>query len=327
MTYLQFDYNEKDPIRLDLLVHQHLKQNSTFSNITRSQVKLWIEAGAVKVNGKALTKAGSLVSKGAKIALEYPSASSSTLSAYDFALKVVYEDRDILVIDKPPGISVHPGAGNVTNTLANAIVHHLKAKDIDSEFVSSGERPGIVHRLDKDTTGLLVVAKNVSAHSKLSAQFKSRSAKRRYYALVFCTPRATRVVRKQDSGVIETKLGRHPKRRTLFAVMNKGGKTAVTRWKVIERMSYACLLEIELDTGRTHQIRVHMQHIGTPVIGDKDYGDFSAMPKALRRAADDFGRQALHAFELTLTHPETKKLMKFNSELPADCKELIKKFR
>jgi 23S rRNA pseudouridine1911/1915/1917 synthase len=183
-----------------------------------------------------------------------------------------------------------------------------------------------VHRLDKDTTGLLVVAKNESVQSFLAAQFASHKAGRTYTALVLATPRARRLIQQQDQGQIETFIGRHPRERTKMAV-TETGRRAVTNWRVAEKFTYAYLLEVQLETGRTHQIRVHMNHIGSPVIGDNAYGDFSPLPRPLAVAAAEFGRQALHGSKLKFIHPRSRQECEYAADLPADFLTLVAKFR
>jgi 23S rRNA pseudouridine1911/1915/1917 synthase len=251
-------------------------------------------------------------------------AKSSHLEASDFPLDIMYQDDDVVVINKPAGLSMHPGAGNRSNTLANALVGHLVK---GAEFEQLPERPGIVHRLDKDTTGVVVVARNVAAHTHLSEQFRTRSVSRAYKALVLRTPRARRLLDQSDSGTVDLNLDRDPFHRTRMAIVDEGGRRAVSHWHVLERMDYGALLDIKLETGRTHQIRVHMAAIQSPVIGDKVYGDFSALPAKLKTLADKFGRQALHAYRLEFDHPVSTKRLSFVSELPTDFEELIAAYR
>jgi 23S rRNA pseudouridine1911/1915/1917 synthase len=192
--------------------------------------------------------------------------------------------------------------------------------------VGEHDRPGIVHRLDKDTTGVVVVAKSTPVHAALSKQFADRTTERSYRALVYTTPRAKRVVQLQDHGEIAKPIGRHPTQRTLMTISEKG-KPAVTQWRVVERFAYGTVVECRLQTGRTHQIRVHMDSIGCPVIGDATYGDFSNLPSQLREAAERFGRQALHAATLAFRHPISGEQLSFSAELPADFQSLLEFFR
>ncbi|RIL07327.1 MAG: RNA pseudouridine synthase, partial [Proteobacteria bacterium] len=229
------------------------------------------------------------------------------------------------------GLTVHPGAGNRGSTLVNALAAHFQQRRAEMpETVAKGfpakERAGLVHRLDRDTTGLMVVAKTVSAHNGLAVQFAKRSAERAYLALVFSTPRARRIINTQDAGSVEGNLARHPQKRKEMSVAREGGRRAVTNWRVLRRMPYGCLVECRLETGRTHQIRVHMNHIGSPVIGDRVYGDFQGLPVELRREQEKFGRQALHSAVLGFIHPDTGKKMRFESNPPADMQRLIEVF-
>jgi 23S rRNA pseudouridine1911/1915/1917 synthase len=218
---------------------------------------------------------------------------------------------------------MHPGAGNRDETLVNALVHRFGEQVV---FLSSG-RPGIVHRLDKDTSGVVVVARDVETLNALSAQFAARTVGRAYKALVFSTPRAQRQINLSDRGKVDAAIGRHPTKRTSMAVVKEGGKRAVTNWGVVERMPYGTLIVARLETGRTHQIRVHMNHIHSPVIGDLTYGDFSGLPHELRMNAQRFGRQALHAYRIEFEHPVTKERLSFESPLPEDFRKLIDEFR
>lgn len=309
-----------EPIRLDKVLVAELEHDVRCS---RSQVERWIEQGLVTVNTRVITKSAWKVSAGDVIEVLVPSDTPSTLVPFECKLEILFEDSDLLVINKPPGLSVHPGAGNREQTLANAVVAHVGASQLD---IGEGTRPGIVHRLDKDTTGVLVIAKTTAAHAALSRQFADRTIERAYRALVFTTPRAKRAVQAADEGEISAPIGRHPTKRTLMAVVERG-KPAVTRWSVIERFSYATLLECRLKTGRTHQIRVHLHSLGCPVIGDRTYGDFASLPNKLRDVSDLFGRQALHAYTLGFEHPVTKERLVFTAPLPSDFAELVEEFR
>lgn len=321
--FLSFKFNGPDGTRLDKAVLEFIEKSPAEKQWTRSQIKHWIEAGKIIVNGYAETKAGFLLKKGAVLSFSIPQESSQ-LTPYEMPLDIIFEDASLIVINKAAGISMHPGAGNPDCTIANAIVAHLATQGIP---VIEGQRPGIVHRLDKDTTGLIVVAKTVQVHSALAAQFASREAGRCYIALVLSTPRAKRQLDVSESGTIEGAIGRHSSKRQLFSVVLSGGKSAITHWRALERMNYASLVEVRISTGRTHQIRVHMAHVGSPVIGDRVYGDFSPLPPGLKKAANSFGRQALHAATLEFTHPMTTERMLFNTDIPADFKDLIEKFR
>ena len=325
-SMLEFTYDregtEKGTARLDIEVFNFL--SASRPDLSRSQVKLWIEAGNVTVNGVLRAKAGTPLRYGDKITVLPLEATSSHLEASDFPLDIIYQDDDVVVINKPAGLSMHPGAGNRSHTLANALLGHL-VKGV--EFGGLPERPGIVHRLDKDTTGVVVVARTVAAHTHLSEQFRKRSVNRAYKALVLRTPRARRLIDQSESGTVDLNLDRDPSHRTRMAIVAEGGRRAVSHWQVIERMDYGALLDIKLETGRTHQIRVHMAAIQSPVIGDKVYGDFSALPAKLKTVSDKFGRQALHAYRLEFDHPVSAKRLSFISELPTDFEEVVGAYR
>jgi 23S rRNA pseudouridine1911/1915/1917 synthase len=308
------------PSRLDRVLQREL---SAEQECSRSQVERLIEAGKVSVNGKVITKPAFKVDVGAVVEVALVNTPARDLIPFEFALVVLYEDEHLIVVNKPAGLTMHPGAGNREKTLANAVVHHV---GVQQRGVGMSDRPGIVHRLDKDTTGVVVVAKSTPVHAQLAKQFAERSIERTYTALVFSTPRAKRPVQIAESGEVQGAIGRHPTQRTLMAITERG-KPAVTEWRVLERFSYGTLLACRLQTGRTHQIRVHMNSIGCPIIGDKTYGDFSNLPRGLRDAADSFGRQALHASTLAFTHPVTGARLLFDAPLPSDFRELLEVFR
>jgi 23S rRNA pseudouridine1911/1915/1917 synthase len=292
-------------------------------SLSRAQAEKWIEQGCVAVNGKVIEKAAHKVCAGESVAVCPPQQTPTHLVPLEIDLDLLFEDKHLIVINKPAGLSMHPGAGNSAKTLANAVVAHVGPQQ---RAVGESDRPGIVHRLDKDTTGVVVVAKSAAVLADLSRQFAERTIERSYEALVYTTPRAVRAIQKSDAGVVRAALGRHTKDRKLMAISQRG-KMAVTHWKVVERFSYGTLLECKLETGRTHQIRVHMTSIGSPVVGDLSYGDFSNLPATLRDAARDFGRQALHAKSLCFTHPITREQMSFVAPTPSDMVKLIALFR
>ncbi len=325
MTKFLFRYQGEAPERLDRILESHIQQSGMEGPPTRSQIKLLIEAKCVSVNGKFAEKAGLPVKPGAEISAELLEAEADNLAAYEVPLHVLYEDDQLIVINKPAGLSMHPGAGNKTKTLVNALVHHFGKGA--PELFRRGARPGIVHRLDRDTTGVVVVAKTVSAHAVLAEQFARRSIGREYRALVFRTPRSLRPINTADDGKIEGNIGRDPHHRKRMAVVQSGGKPAVTHWHVIERLQHGCLVQVRLETGRTHQIRVHMDHIGAPVIGDLTYGTFEGLPVRLRIAAQKFGRQALHAAKLSFLHPVDARKLSFEAPLPEDFQKLLRVFR
>ena len=262
---------------------------------SRSHIKYLIEKEKVFVNN-SVKKAGYALKENDELIIYEDQPRELNLTPQDIPIDIIYEDEDIAVINKAQGMVVHPAAGSYDNTLVNALLFHLKSLSAINGVV----RPGIVHRLDKDTSGLLVVAKNDAAHIDLQSQIASKTAKRFYYALVDG-------VVKKDEGVIETYIDRSQKDRKLMAVSRNSGRLAITRYKVLERFSRYTLMEYELKTGRTHQIRVHSKHIGHTVVGDMQYGGSNKF--ALKG-------QLLHAHRLVLTHPKTGETMTFDAPLP-----------
>jgi 23S rRNA pseudouridine1911/1915/1917 synthase len=274
--------------------------------ISRSQAQKLLAEGRVTVNGSP-ARPSYKVNAGDRIAVAIPDPEPLTLAAEDIPLAVIYEDSDIIVIDKPRGMVVHPAAGNYTGTLVNALLRHCT----DLSGINGTLRPGIVHRLDKDTTGLLVVAKNDLAHSGLTEQIKRRTVKKLYFALVTGNLR-------ENTGLIDAPIGRSRADRKRMAVV-EGGRRAVTRFRVIERFGRYTLVEAQLETGRTHQIRVHFAYIGHPVIGDPVYGT--------RRQPFSLVGQALHAHTLGFVHPRTGESLEFSAPLPADLAALLASLR
>lgn len=282
--------------RLDLFLSEEIDES-------RSYVKNLTEQGLVLVNGKSV-KAGYSVKKGDVVEYELPEIKQLDLAPADIPIDVVYEDDDVAVINKAQGMVVHPAPGSYDNTLVNALLFRLKSLS----SINGVARPGIVHRLDKDTSGLLVVAKNDDAHVDLQSQIASKEAKRYYIALV------DGVINK-DEGVIDTYIDRSQKDRKMMAVSREGkGRRAITHYKVLERLGGYSLVEYELKTGRTHQIRVHSKHIGHPIVGDIVYGGSTSLY--------DQG-QLLHAFRLQFTHPRTKRLMSFEAPLPKYFSDIL----
>jgi len=277
-----------------------------FQSVSRSRVQALIVSGHVTVDGHTC-KPAERVLRGQRIQVDIPPAVPATLQPEPLPLDVIYEDADLLVINKEAGLVVHPGAGRPGGTLVNAIL----ARVPDLQGIGGVLRPGIVHRLDKDTSGLLVVAKTAAALVALQTQIASRTASRRYLALV------TGVLATSE-GTIRAPIGRHPRRRTSMAVV-PGGREAVTRYRVLERFARHTLVEAQLVTGRTHQIRVHFAHHGYPVVGDPTY--------AARR--DDLGlhRQALHAARLQFRHPRTGVELTFEVPLPQDMADVLARLR
>ena len=284
---------------------------------SRSQVARWIEAGLVTRNG-APTKASHLVHRGDRIEVTVPPPSPSDVQPQELPLDVLYEDSHLIAINKQPGMVIHPAAGNPDGTLVNALLAHCR----DLSGVGGVERPGIVHRLDKDTSGVLVAAKSDAAHRALSLAFRWRTTDKRYLAVVYGTP-------KTDEGVVDAPIARHPSERKRMAVV-PGGRAARTLWSVRERFAGAALVECRPVTGRTHQIRVHLAHTGHALIGDQVYAGRqwrSIADPQLAARCRDFPRQALHAWRLTIQHPASGEPITFEAPLPADLEELLAALR
>ena len=281
---------EADSARVDVFV-------SEGAGITRSAAKKLIEGGHVLQNSRP-AKASAPVKRGDVIEVQIPDPVPIEAQPEDIPLRIIYEDDDIAVVDKPQGMTVHAGAGNRAGTLVNALLFRLKSLS----GVGGAIRPGIVHRIDKDTSGLLVVAKNDAAHLSLSEQIKDKTCRREYLALL-------EGVIKDDEGHIATYIGRDPKDRLKMAVLPAGqGRRAETDFFVVGRYRENCLVRFRLQTGRTHQIRVHAKHLGHPVVGDKTYG--------YKKQRFELQGQLLHACALELTHPRTGERMRFESPLP-----------
>ncbi len=302
---------------------------SAFTEVSRARFQALIAGGAVSVGGRTIIEARHRVKPGDEVTVVMPPPVAAAPAGEAMDLAVLYEDETLIVIDKPAGLVVHPGAGNRSGTLVNALIAHCG----DSlKGVGGVKRPGIVHRLDKDTSGVLVVAKTDRALKALQAQFAAHGRdgllKRAYLAFVWGRP-------ERAQGVIDAPIGRHPQHRTKMAVRPRDGRSAVTRYRVIESFPAgadrpaASLVRCELETGRTHQIRVHLAHIGHPLLGDATYGQgfrtaASRLDEPARAALEALGRQALHAAELGFRHPGTGKDMLFSSPLPADLARLAK---
>jgi len=274
--------------------------------LSRSRIKGLIDEGHVTVNGNK-PKASQKVEPGDEIRLVVPEPEPYDLTPEAIPLNIVYEDEDVVVVNKARGMVVHPAAGNWSGTLVHALLDHVE----DLEGIGGELRPGIVHRLDKDTTGLLVIAKNERAMAALQDQIRTHTARRIYWALVHGNTLP-------NTGRVEAPLGRHPSDRKKMAV-NKQGKEATTHFTVLERYAGYSLVECRLETGRTHQIRVHMSFIGHPVVGDVVYGT--------RKAHLDMPGQALHAKKLGFYHPSTEQWLEFETELPADMAAAVERLR
>ena len=296
---------ELDGKRLDVALSELLPEYS------RSKIQSWIKAGEVGVNNlnhrqRDVVNADDII----KINTVPKNTDKDQAEAID--LNVIHEDDEIIIINKQAGLVVHPGAGNQKHTLVNALLHFDKNLDVLP-------RAGIVHRLDKDTTGIMIIARTIKSHTHLVNELQKRNIKRNYRALI-CGQLIA-------GGTIENKIGRHPVQRTKMTVTDKG-KLAITHYKIVKKFQHYSYLDIQLDTGRTHQIRVHMNSINHPVIGDPMYGKNSFLKKgietSLREHIKNFKRQALHAYSLELIHPKIKKVVKYKAEVPDDMKNLIK---
>ena len=287
--------------------------------LSRSRVKALIEAGQVSRDGHPVSDPAEAVRAGARYAVRVPPATPATPAAQAIPLAILFEDRDLIVLDKPAGLVVHPAPGNLDGTLVNAVLAHAGE---ELSGIGGEARPGIVHRLDKDTSGVMVVAKTERAHTVLSAAFASRDLDREYLALAWSLPGLL-------AGEVEAPLGRHPTDRKRMAVVARGGKAALTRWKLERGFgTAAALLRCRLATGRTHQIRVHLAHIGHPIVGDPVYlrrtpASARTLPEATRDALLAFPRQALHAESLGFRHPVTGQALSFRAAPPADMAALL----
>ena len=277
-------------------------------DITRSYLQKLLKDGSVQMNGKPV-KASTKTAAGALIALTIPEPEEPEILPEDIPLDILYEDSDVILINKPKDMVVHPAAGHYTGTLVNALMYHCRG---DLSGINGVLRPGIVHRIDKDTTGVLIVCKNDRAHNALAEQLKEHSITRKYRAIVCGNL-------KEDEGTVDAPLGRHPQDRKKMAIVRSGGKRAVTHYRVLERFGNYTYIECRLETGRTHQIRVHMASLGHPLLGDEIYG----------RAKSPFKLegQTLHAMVLGFIHPTTGEYMEFEAPLPEYFEKLLEKLR
>jgi len=285
-------------------IDKHVAEELDIPGVSRSQIQEWIRCGAVMLNGRTV-KANARIAAGDTITVAVPEPEQTELRPEAIPLDIVYEDADVVVINKPRGMVVHPAAGHPSGTVVNALLHHCR----DLSGINGVMRPGIVHRIDKDTSGLLMAAKNDFAHLSLAAQLKDHTVIRRYRAIVYGDI-------PHDRGTIDAPLGRAPHDRKLFTVTDKGGKHAVTHFSVLERFGDYTFVELQLETGRTHQIRVHMKYIGYPLVGDPVYGGRSGRTLGMTG-------QALHAGTLGFVHPRTGKQLEFSVPLPDDMKQVL----
>ena len=296
---------------------------------SRSRLQQLIAAGGVSCEGRTIGDANARVKPAETYEIRVAPPAPAGAAAQDIPLAIIHEDDDLIVIDKPAGLVVHPAAGNPDGTLVNALIAHCGAS---LSGIGAEARPGIVHRLDKDTSGLLVAAKTARAMHSLAKQFANRTIERAYHAVAWGCPRL-------GEGLIEGDIGRNPFNRKQMTVLRGGGKPARTRYRAIERYggaarAFASLLECRLETGRTHQIRVHLAHIGHPLVGDPVYGGARTAPRAKSAAeieafaaAASFPRQALHAHLLGFKHPTTQQQLRFESPWPADFAQLVASLR
>jgi len=292
---------ERAGLRLDRYLALEL------SDFSRARLQTLIAEGFVRLNGAA-PRTRELVRPDDEITVEIPPLQQIDAAAEAIALDILFEDEDLLVLNKPPGMVVHPGAGNQEHTLVNALLHHCTSLS----GIGGKERPGIVHRLDKETSGCLVVAKNDTAHRELSRQFAARTLQKIYLALVIGRL-------KQTSGSIDAPIARHPVHRQRMSISRSSrGRSALTEYKVLRSGAELSLVECTLHSGRTHQIRVHLHHLGNPVAGDKLYA---------AKLARGFPRQMLHAWKLGFTHPRTKEAINFQAPMPEDFAEALATLR
>lgn len=299
MSSKNFIYDMHEPNRADVYLAERLE-------LTRSHVKKICDDGCLTVNGK-LCKSNKVLKFNDKIEIVLPENKNLDVEPENIPLGIVYQDEDLAVIDKPQGMTVHAGNGTAGQTLVNALLYHLD----NLSGINGVIRPGIVHRIDKNTSGLLVVAKNDKAHVNLASQIENKTCKRIYNALL-------EGVLKEDKGVIRTFIGRNPKDRTKMAVVSSG-RDAITEFTVLKRFQNYTLCEFSLKTGRTHQIRVHAKHIGHPVVGDKEYG--------YKNQKFNLEGQLLHAKRLQFTHPTTGEKMVFESPLPDYFEKVLKSIK
>ncbi|MEA2165925.1 MAG: rRNA synthase [Thermoanaerobaculia bacterium] len=303
---------QDDGNRLDRALATHLSEHS------RSFLAKLIEDGKVMLGGAVASRPSVRVSAGQIASLDVPPPSLYSAESQDIPLAVLFEDDALIVVDKPAGLVVHPSAGHADRTLVNALLFHVD----DLSGIGGELRPGIVHRLDKDTSGVMVIAKNDAAHRKLSAAWGTEAVRKEYIAIVYGTPQ-------KSDGTIDAPIARDPRNRKRMAIV-AGGRRAVTDYAVIEELRHASVIRCRLHTGRTHQIRVHLKSIGHPIIGDPVYAgpQWRGIPdKKLQKVIASFGRQALHAAVLVIPHPVTDAAMEFTASLPEDMVRLMEAMR
>jgi 23S rRNA pseudouridine1911/1915/1917 synthase len=299
---------EHDAMRLDRALA------ATYPEHSRSFVARLIEDGRVMIDGKVVTKPSLKVEAGQTVNIDVPPPAAAAAASQEIPLTMLFEDEDLAVVDKPAGLVVHPAAGHADGTLVNALLFHVH----DLSGVGGELRPGIVHRLDKDTSGVIVIAKNDEAHRALTAAWSTDAVRKEYLAIVYGTPSPLR-------GTVDAPIGRDPRERKRMAVV-AGGRAAVTDYEVVEPRRYVALVRCRLRTGRTHQIRVHMKHLGHPIVGDPLYSgpQWRGIPdKRVQKAIASLHRQALHAARITIPHPRSGAAMTFESPLPEDLRALL----
>ena len=277
--------------------------SEVIEDATRSYIQKIIDNGNVQIKDKKITKSGNKLKGNETVIVNIPEDEILDVIPQDIPLNIIYEDKDIVVINKTPGMVVHPAHGNYTGTLVNALLYHIK----DLSTINGVIRPGIVHRLDKDTSGVIVVAKHDEAHTTLSDMFKEKTLEKTYICI-------TKGIFKEKKGRVETLIGRDPKDRKKMAVVNENGKNAISNYEVIDESNNFSLVKVRIETGRTHQIRVHMKYLNHPILGDSTYGS----------PTKDIDRQMLHAYMLKFTHPITKKEMTVTADIPEDFKKAAK---
>lgn len=319
---LHYPFEMKQNIKLNFVVSEKLdnmRLDQTLSVLadqySRTLLKRWIQAGFVKVNDSVILQPRHKMRGNQTITIDATLEAAEDAIAQPIALDVIFEDQDLIVINKPVGLVVHPGAGNKDNTLLNALLHHAPE-------LALLPRAGIIHRLDKDTSGLLIVARNLESYKKLVSALEEREIKREYEAVVYGTM--------ISGGTIDKPLGRHKTKRTAMAVVEENGKPAVTHYRVLHRFPEYTHIKVMLETGRTHQIRVHMAYIHHPVVGDQTYAGRLKLPKEegdLKQFLRTFKRQALHAKYLEFTHPRSEKIVTFTASLPDDMNKLLELLR
>jgi 23S rRNA pseudouridine1911/1915/1917 synthase len=310
----------QEPLRIDKFLMNRVE------GATRNKIQQALEEGLILVNGFSVKANYKVKAEDEIVVFETRKSESSEIIPQLLPLNIIYEDEELLVIHKEPGMVVHPGCGNPSGTLINGLAHYLKQEHVDPEALP---RVGLVHRIDKDTSGLLVIAKTENAMSDLNAQFKKHTVHRRYIALVWGDF-------EENEGTIEANVGRNLRFRKIMDTFPEGdyGKQAITHYKVLARFNYVTLVELRLETGRTHQIRVHMKHLGHPLFNDATYGGdrivkgtvFTKYKQFVDNCFKVLPRHALHAKELGFVHPGTKKWIQFDSELPKEMTEVIEKW-